>query len=109
MIFLTLETPFGQFLKDSGQVSLHLFFEKPENVECPIIEMPFTLDYFEKLELINILSFGPVTDVYPINSARNIGRKGIKTELFISGDIEQTYVKNFEPRMFKLAKRVLLE
>ena len=106
---MTLETPFAQSLKNSGQISLHLFFEKSSDIDCPIIEMPLLLDSFNNYDLRDIEKFEPITRYYPINPARNIARKGIKTELFISGDIEQIYVQNFERRMFQLAERILLE
>ena len=106
---MALETSFAQSLKNSGQISLHLFFEKLSNTKCPVIKFPLSLNSYENSDLAEVKNFGPVIKYYPINVARNIARKGIKTELFISGDIEQMYVKNFEPRMFKLAKRVLLE
>ena len=96
-------------MRNTNQVSLHLFFEKLDDTECPIIEMPLLLDSTNDYDLRNIENFKSITRYYPINPARNIARKGIKTELFISGDIEQIYVQNFERRMFKLAKQVLLE
>ena len=108
-IMLALDTAFPQSLKNSGQISLHLFFEKSSYMECPTIHMPLSLDSFEKLDLIDIQDTNSFNRYYPINTARNIARNRVRTELFISGDIEQTYVQNFESRMFKLAKKVLLE
>lgn len=46
--------------------------------------------------------------MYPINVARNVARNGAKTPLFISGDIEQIFSRNYEPRMRALAAELLL-
>lgn len=100
--------PFFKELRRKNQISLHLFFEKSDFDDCPSIVIPKTFP-FSNISLESIKKYGEVTTIYPANAARNIARKGIMTELFITGDIEQFYVENFESRMFKLAKRVLLE
>ena len=107
-IITFLETPLFKELRAKGQTSLHLLFEKQNLDNCPSIGIPKAFPP-NNISLESIKKYGDVTNNYPANVARNIARKGIKTELFITGDIEQFYVQNFESRMFKLAKRVLLE
>uniref|UniRef100_A0A914PU52 Uncharacterized protein n=1 Tax=Panagrolaimus davidi TaxID=227884 RepID=A0A914PU52_9BILA len=58
---------------------------------------------------MDLSDFSSPTELYPINPARNIARIGSHTKLFISGDIEQFFVANFEPRMLKLGNRVLIK
>ncbi|KAE9546724.1 hypothetical protein FO519_010064, partial [Halicephalobus sp. NKZ332] len=103
-----LENPLLRALKQKNQTSLHLFFEKQNFINCPSIKIQKHIPP-KDVALKAGKKYGEITNVYPINAARNIARKGIKTELFISGDMEQFYVQNFESRMFNLSKKVLLE
>lgn len=48
-------------------------------------------------------------ELYPINVGRNIARITVETKLFISGDIEQFFIPKFEPRMYKLASKILIK
>lgn len=107
-VFSALSSPEAMKFKESGQVSLHLFY-KWNSEQCPQFIIPKDMYSISKTSLLDMKDFENIADIYPINAARNIARKGSKTKLFISGDIEQVYVKNFEPRMYELAKKVLLE
>ncbi|KAE9549027.1 hypothetical protein FO519_007757 [Halicephalobus sp. NKZ332] len=109
MMLMTFETPFASSLRNSGEISLHLFFEKFDQEECPEIEIPSSLNSLAKSHLVEIERFGSIMEVYPVNFAKNIARKGVAADLFISGEIEEVFVENFESRIFKLAKKVLLE
>ena len=46
--------------------------------------------------------------IYPINVARNIARRGMRTRLFVSGDIEQVFSDGYERRMRALGEQLLL-
>jgi len=107
-VFSALSSPETLNFKTPGKVSLHLFY-KWAGSECPTFVVPKQMYYIFPVSLSDTNDFENIEDVYPINAARNIARKGSRTKLFVSGDIEQFYVKNFEPRMYKLAKKVLLE
>ena len=91
-----------------NKVSLHLFFNKITET-CPNIQT--TNKYGSKLNITlnDLKDFKLFEDIFPINVARNIARKAVKTDLFISGDIEQIFVKNFEPRVYKLAEEILIK
>ena len=92
--------------KNSGRISLHLFFERKNHSTCPIFQHSGV-----KSGSANFtdLDFYIPPGSYPINPARNIAREGSKTRLFISGDIEQIFCKDFEPKMKSLAKKVLIK
>ncbi|CAD5231902.1 unnamed protein product [Bursaphelenchus xylophilus] len=91
----TLETA-----KSSGIVGIHLFYRNPTNTTaCGDI----TITTAETRG-----TYSDVDSIYPINVARNIARKGSKTKLFISGDIENYFVTNYEHRMRKLAMEKLI-
>ena len=109
LFFSALSSPRTMQIRNTGKVSLHLFFKKKRFTTCPKLVIPENMHSLLKVSLPDIKHLEDITDVYPINAARNIARKGSGTKLFISGDIEQVYVKNFEPRMYDLAKQVLLE
>ena len=108
-VFSALSSPQAMKLKNSGQISLHLFFRNKHFISCPILKIPEDMYSILRASPSDMKDFEDTTQIYPINAARNIARKGSKTKLFISGDIEQVYVENFESRMYQLAKRVLLE
>ena len=109
LFFSSISSPQAMWFKNFGKVSLHLFFKRKNFHRCPELLIPENMYSALGASLSDMKEFEDFTVIYPINAARNIARKGSKTKLFISGDIEQVYVKNFEPRMYQLAKKVLLE
>ncbi|KAI6199691.1 N-acetyllactosaminide beta-1,3-N-acetylglucosaminyltransferase [Aphelenchoides besseyi] len=84
--------------KKGEKFSIHFFFEKRNLTKCPELKLKFNETKGQKLPFI-----------YPINTARNIARLGMKTRLFLSGDVEQLFSKNYEPRMRALASKILLK
>ena len=108
-VFSALSSPQAMKIKRSGKVSLHLFFRKKDFQPCPQLAIPENMFSIFEASLTDMKEFGDIMEIYPINTARNIARKNTNTELFISGDIEQLYVKNFERRIYPLAKKVLIE
>ena len=109
LFFSALSSPRAMKIKNTGKVSLHIFFKKKKFDTCPKLVIPENSYSIFKISLSDIKRLDDITDVYPINAARNIARRGSRTKLFISGDIEQVYVKHFESKMYQLAKKVLLE
>ncbi|KAH7706158.1 Protein T15D6.4 [Aphelenchoides avenae] len=92
----------------SGKVGLHLFFDKAGFDKCPTLYLPTdTTDI--SIEEADMQYFTQVSKIYPINAARNIARIGSKTKLFLSGDIENIFCVNYEPRIYPLAKKLILD
>uniref|UniRef100_A0A0N4Z763 Beta-1,4-glucuronyltransferase 1 n=1 Tax=Parastrongyloides trichosuri TaxID=131310 RepID=A0A0N4Z763_PARTI len=104
-------------LFNTVKISLHLIYDIDKYKDCPpmvIIEEKISINgdslmnlYRKRLESIKKLSIG--FDIYPINIARNIGRLGKLTRLFLSGDIENYSSNNYETKVSKLATKYLLE
>ncbi|CAD5224476.1 unnamed protein product [Bursaphelenchus okinawaensis] len=85
-------------VKSSRKVGVHLFYKKKKSYdECQSFTISGENDVYES----------NIDDIYPINVARNIARRGTKSNLFISGDIENFFVPNYEEWMRKLAETTL--
>src|SRR5688500_3028363 len=95
-------------VKETKKISMHLFFDKNTFEKCPILHLQKQQLSFIPT-ILDLSDFSPPAELYPINPARNIARLGSHTRLFISGDIEQFFVPNFEARMLKLGNRVLIK
>uniref|UniRef100_A0A0N5C3B1 Polysaccharide deacetylase n=1 Tax=Strongyloides papillosus TaxID=174720 RepID=A0A0N5C3B1_STREA len=102
------------YIFDTKKISLHLFFEKSNFKNCPNILLkriskPKANLVKKYRKLVSMVKNLPIFfNVYPINVARNIARLGKRTKLFLSSDIENYSSLNFESKVSKLAKKVLL-
>ncbi|TKR86974.1 hypothetical protein L596_011463 [Steinernema carpocapsae] len=96
-------------------ISLAVFVRTPE-------ELKKALDYFKlkelPRELLKVVIFykastliEPLSEIpiYPINVARNIARREIETQLFLSGDIENILCCDYNRRIKPLANRLLIQ
>uniref|UniRef100_A0A0N5A790 N-acetyllactosaminide beta-1,3-N-acetylglucosaminyltransferase n=1 Tax=Parastrongyloides trichosuri TaxID=131310 RepID=A0A0N5A790_PARTI len=102
-------------LYDIRKISLHLIFEKDNFKKCPFVFLfGMSRDRWRvlknyKTSINKIKKLPKLFDVYPINVARNIGRLGKTTELFLSGDIENYASYRYESKVSKLANQLLLK
>uniref|UniRef100_A0AC34FU35 N-acetyllactosaminide beta-1,3-N-acetylglucosaminyltransferase n=1 Tax=Panagrolaimus sp. ES5 TaxID=591445 RepID=A0AC34FU35_9BILA len=105
-IFAVIDSMKEELKENIQKISMHLFFEKSDFKKCPILDLQ-KLSFLPTL--MDLSDFSPPAELYPINPARNIARLGSRTKLFISGDIEQIFVENFEAQILKLGNKVLLK
>uniref|UniRef100_A0A0N4ZE03 N-acetyllactosaminide beta-1,3-N-acetylglucosaminyltransferase n=1 Tax=Parastrongyloides trichosuri TaxID=131310 RepID=A0A0N4ZE03_PARTI len=103
---------FSKF-NDISKISLHLFYINNKK-NCPKIDKPsFDMSNQSKDEIDTLIkdakNMDKYFDVYPINVARNLARKGMKTRLFLSSDVEQICNNGYESRMRKLAKKEIID
>jgi hypothetical protein len=73
-----------------------------------LIYKSFETDFI-LLQFDDFKEFRPINNLYPINVARNIARRWRATQLFLSGDIENVFVPDFERRARGLAKKLIID
>lgn len=105
----SLSSPLALNIKNSGQVSLHLYFPRLNDTECPELLIPDDMYSLLSVNITETEDFSDILPLYPINIGRNIARAAVKTRLFISNDIEQFFTPNFEHFMYNLGKKILIE
>uniref|UniRef100_A0AC35TIJ3 Uncharacterized protein n=1 Tax=Rhabditophanes sp. KR3021 TaxID=114890 RepID=A0AC35TIJ3_9BILA len=103
-------------MNDIRKVSLHLYFQRAMFKTCPKLYIPDTglekgvsVEAAYETTLQHTKHHKVFFRVYPINVGRNIARIGMKTELFLSSDIENYASENYESKVRVFAKKHLLK
>ncbi|KAI6213096.1 N-acetyllactosaminide beta-1,3-N-acetylglucosaminyltransferase [Aphelenchoides besseyi] len=113
MILETLDRVKSSY--DNSRVALHLLFEMRTNktAECPdlIYNRPSNETLWDRsyadIMVRDLERLCASQLMYPINVARNVARLGVRTPLFVSGDIENIFSLDYERRMRPLAWNIL--
>uniref|UniRef100_A0AC35TR61 N-acetyllactosaminide beta-1,3-N-acetylglucosaminyltransferase n=1 Tax=Rhabditophanes sp. KR3021 TaxID=114890 RepID=A0AC35TR61_9BILA len=94
---------------DISKISMHFLYEKGIDGKCyDLLKPKLKADTNIIIEMKNYKDVTYFESLYPINVARNIARIGKKTNLFLSGDVENYTSENFEAKLRKAGAELII-